>query len=291
VHRFRSIVIVLVLAAGAPPAAAVKCPPDSVAVGPTCVDKFEGSTWRIPAGQKALIGKLQKGKATLGDLQKGGATQVCAIPLGNDTCSTCTFGTAFPDNGNWSEPVYAASIPGVMPSTCITWFQAEQACRLAGKRLVTNQEWQAAAAGTPDPDDADDFTTTCNTNTTEPSAVGGRAACVSRWGAHDMVGNVWEWVAEWGDLATGCTTWSAAFGNDMTCVGPNVGELPGIVGAPASLALGPLPRDIFPLDPRHPGALIRGGNFAAGARNGVFAIYGAVPPHNRSRSTGFRCAR
>ena len=53
--------------------------------------------------EKALIAKLQKGKATLADLQKGGATQVCAIPLGNDTCSTCTFGPGFPDNGNWTE--------------------------------------------------------------------------------------------------------------------------------------------------------------------------------------------
>jgi hypothetical protein len=106
-----------------------------------------------------------------------------------------------------------------------------------------------------------------------------------------MIGNVWEWVGDWGDLATGCTNWSVDFGGDLTCVGPNVGEVPGIVGPPAALALGPPKADIFPLDPRHPGVLIRGGNYAAGARNGVFAIYGAVPPHNRSGSTGFRCAR
>jgi hypothetical protein len=38
--------------------------------------------------------------------------------------------------------VYALSIPGVQPSTCITWFQANQACLLSGKRLLTNREWQ-----------------------------------------------------------------------------------------------------------------------------------------------------
>jgi hypothetical protein len=31
------------------------------------------------------------------------------------------------------------SIPGVLPTTCTTWFQAEQACRLSGKRLLTER--------------------------------------------------------------------------------------------------------------------------------------------------------
>jgi formylglycine-generating enzyme required for sulfatase activity len=284
----RSLLVLLVTLAVAAPvhAAKLKCPKDSVVVGPACVDKYEASAWRIPADAKSVIAKLRAGKATLTDLQKVGATQVCSIPLGNDTCSSCTFGPGFPENGNWTEPIYAASIPGVMPTTCITWFQAEQACRLVGKRLVTNQEWQAAAAATPDPDAADDGATTCNTNTDAPSAVGSRPGCVSAWGAFDMVGNVWEWVADWGDLATGCTFWGVEHGGDITCVGPNVPDGAVAVGPPA-----PIQRDIFPLDPRFPGALIRGGNFAAGARNGVFAIYGAVPPHNTSRSTGFRCVR
>ncbi len=286
------LVAVLWLLADSAQAGTLKCPKDSVAVGPLCVDKYEGSVWRIPAGEKSVIAKLRAGKVTLADLQEAGATQVCTIPLDNDTCSSCTFGAGFPDTGNWTEPLYAASIPAVLPTTCITWFQAEQACRLAGKRLITNQEWQATAAGTPDPGNADDATATCNTNTEAPSAVGARAQCVSKWGAYDMVGNVWEWVGGWGDLATGCTNWDSTFGDDMTCLGPN-GAAP--TPAPGLVARAPLPgdspRDIFPLDPRFPGAVIRGGNFAAGTRNGVFAIYGAAPPHNRSRSTGFRCAR
>ena len=40
---------------------------------------------------------------------------------------------------------------GVRPATNITWFQAQAACRLAGKHLATDEEWLAAASGTPDP--------------------------------------------------------------------------------------------------------------------------------------------
>lgn len=53
------------------------CPPDSVKVGDTCVDKYEGSTWSIPANQTQLIQKVQRGTATLANLQAGGANFLC----------------------------------------------------------------------------------------------------------------------------------------------------------------------------------------------------------------------
>ena len=49
-------------------------------------------------------------------------------------------------------------------------------------------------------------------------------------------------------------------------------------------------RELVSFDSNLPGAIIRGGNYATGDRNGIFAIYGAVNPSNISRSTGFRCA-
>jgi len=126
-------------------AGTLKCPPDSVKVGPVCVDKHEGSVWQIPPSNTSLVKLVQAGKATLADLTAGGAAELGCIP-GSQT----PYPASFPANGNWTAPVYAASVAGVLPSTCISWFQAEQACALSNKRLVTNQEWQRAASGTPD---------------------------------------------------------------------------------------------------------------------------------------------
>jgi formylglycine-generating enzyme required for sulfatase activity len=83
-----------------------------------------------------------------------------------------------------------------------------------------------------------------------------------------MVGNVWEWVADWGSLAAACTTWSAGFGTDLSCIG---GDTAGV----ATL----------------PGALIRGGYWGNGTGAGVFAVNGLIVPSIAFNSVGFRCAR
>src|SRR5262249_38833389 len=152
----------------------------------------------------------------LSDLTGGGATQLGASP----GCSgPSDYGISFPDTGNWtpllgsnppSPGVYAVSVPGVKPSACITWFQANQACLLSGKRLLTNREWQGAAASTPDPG-SDNGTTDCNFNHTgTPSDTGSRSSCKSAWGAFDMIGNVDEWVADWADQASNCSDWTTS---------------------------------------------------------------------------------
>jgi formylglycine-generating enzyme required for sulfatase activity len=127
-----------------------------------------------------------------------------------------------------------------------------------------------AALGTPDTGGADNGSTTCNTDNLVPGVAltGSRGGCVSDIGAFDMVGNVWEWVAEWVDRANGCTRWPAGFGSDWSCVGgPGSGH--------SNL----------------PGPLVRGGPWGDDTGAGVFAVDVDDAPSGGSLSIGFRCAR
>ena len=233
------------------------CSRDSVAVGPACIDKYEASVWKTT--NAALIKKIQKGKVSLADLTTAGAT-----PLGLASGDLNTAGC--PDTGNGCTNFYAVSISGVTPSAFITWFQATAAARNAGKRLPSNAEWQAAALGTPDTGGADNGTTTCNTNSTfAVASTGSRSACVSDVGAFDMVGNLWEWVADWVPLSTNCPGWGG-FSDDFMC----------LAGASATGG---------------PGALVRGGYFSNGAFAGVFAVSGSFTPSIAFDLVGFRAAR
>jgi formylglycine-generating enzyme required for sulfatase activity len=255
-------------------AAAITCPADAVAVGPVCVDKYEASVWAVPdpaTSNKTLVARLKKGTATLGDLVGGGATQLgCDFALfGHDP-----FPANFPADGNWSSilipatpGVYAASVPGVLPSACITWFQSQQACLLSDKRLLTNAEWQAAAAGTPDPGATDDESADCNVSGPPfgPTDTGSRSSCKSNWGASDLVGNVYEWVADWVPRSTACPGWGG-FSDDFMC----------LTGAS---------------EPFGPGAVVRGGAWGGGAGAGVFAVDSFARPSFSVGGLGLRCAR
>jgi hypothetical protein len=248
-----------------------------VQVGPTCVDKYEASVWDVPFYNHALIGDIKRGTATLEDLIAGGARQV----------SPCLpdFPESFPATGNWTAPLYAVSIPGVLPASCVSWFQAVQACALSGKRLLTNQEWQQAAAGTPDTG-IDNLDTDCAVGVIK---TGSRSSCVSRWGAFDMIGNVWEWVADWGPLTGFCSAPLTAEPRSETfpCVlGTDSGVPTGAGTLPGPLVRGGL--DLVSAMPRD--------HFLVGDVEGYINAYGKTFSGNtwlddKRGYLGFRCAR
>lgn len=250
--RITFLVVAVVLAVPAVTMAR-KCPADSVQVGDVCVDKYEASVWSTTDAR--TIGKIQRGKIASA-LEIVGTQHGIA---GDD------YGAGCPDTAAGCTDYYAVSIPGVTPSSDLTQFQASAACRNAGKHLATNQEWQAAALGTPDP--TDDGTTTCNMSSVFMATnTGSRTSCVSDAGAFDMVGNVGEWVADWVPLSTGCPGWGA-FSYDNMCMS----------GA-STVANGP-------------GAVARGGNFGFGAIAGPFSLNSDIEPTISVIGLGFRCAR
>ena len=231
------------------------CNNDAVQAGDLCVDRYEASVWETT--DSATITEIKGGEIQSGaDLSL--ATQRGAA--GDD------YGAACPDDAAGCLDHYAVSIPGVAPSNSLTWFQAAAACRNSGKRLLTNAEWQAAALGTPDTGGADDGVTTCNTDSTFAIALtGSRSACISDVGAFDMVGNVFEWVADWVPRSTACPGWGG-FSDDAMCL------------AGAETASGP-------------DALRRGGFFQDGTDAGPFSVEQTIPNNFGGLSQGFRCAR
>lgn len=132
----------------------------------------------------------------------------CSLP---DTGGYCNWGVS----GREDHPV-----------NCVTWDQARKYCAWAGKRLCSESEWEKAARGTdgrkyPWGDEAATCEYAvmweggygCGTDSTRP--VGSKPAGASPYGAHDMSGNVWEWVEDdWHPNYTGAPTNGSAWVDD-----------------------------------------------------------------------------
>ena len=121
-------------------------------------------------------------------------------------------------SANTYTAYYGNPVHDHYPVVWVDWSQAQSYCQWTGRRLPTEAEWEKAARGTtgqayPWGDqpvdtamlaDFQDISASCArahyagcVPYQDTSMVGERPDGASPYGALDMAGNVWEWVADW----------------------------------------------------------------------------------------------
>ena len=168
-----------------------------------------------------------------------------------------------------------------VPWHFVSLSQAQRACALSGKRLMSNEEWYRAALGTPSQNGV------CNSN--DPSAQAPRktkeTACRSGNGMYDMIGNVWEWVDASVD--------NGKYNNRGL---PDTGYVTGVDADGIALTSGAQEddlygKDYFWQDKSGIRGMLRGGFYGSGNDGGVYAVNASVDLGFGSVGIGFRCVR
>ena len=108
------------------------------------------------------------------------------------------------DGGWWMRQFdELVPLPEQLPVMHVNWYEADAWCRWAGRRLPTEAEWERAAAGSLDhrypwgnvrPESG---RANLDGQHNGPASVSAFAAGDSDAGCRQMLGNVWEWTADW----------------------------------------------------------------------------------------------
>jgi eukaryotic-like serine/threonine-protein kinase len=177
-------------------------PAHQVTIAPYCIDEFEVTVEQYKACSDA------------GRCKRAGTSNEWAGIADKER-------RAFDPLCNVRDPVARAK----HPINCVDWEMADKFCREQGKRLPTEAEWEFAARGPDgrkypwgDDDPSAGHLNACGRECVAWGAkngidlkgmydvddgfantapVGSFPRGASRYGVQDVVGNVWEWVADW----------------------------------------------------------------------------------------------
>jgi formylglycine-generating enzyme required for sulfatase activity len=173
---------------------AIERAPVGVPAGPFLMGSERGAADERPVHRVEVAAfRLDRHEVTVGRYRR-------CVEAGG--CSRPALSTSHRRTSYFDDPAFDD-----FPVIFVRWEQADRFCRLAGGRLPTEAEWEKAARGpwpgTREYPWGDEPPDCARANLGGPGGclgdtdrIGRRPAGASPYGALDMAGNVWEWVAD-----------------------------------------------------------------------------------------------